>query len=455
VLQLFRNVIKWNMESNSKQSKNKIFQYLKQVEIRTALFSVPFLISLLFIILAYAKGLWLWIGVSIIVVVSVMLIVVGLKFAKTDLGLRLKEKETETIIALTSVGIVAYDTDFKISIFNHSAEEIFGISSNIVLNKIISTDMGSDDRYRILVQTIFTSLAPKIIELSDAEKYPHIVQISFNKPELHLRVITDRIYDEDGNVKGFIKIVINKTIEQSIIKSKNEFIEVTAHQLRTPLTAISWSLEILTKSKNIVEEDLKNATMALEASQKMLRIVNDLLDVSRIEDDSLGYDFKKTDLEQFLKENFLQIMPIAKKYGIKLYFKRPRNQINVVIDSKKMSMAIMNIIDNAIKYNVKNGSVTISAQMSDDKNFALVSINDTGVGIPREEQDGIFKKFHRGERSAQLMPDGTGLGLYIAKNVINKHGGKIWLESEVNRGTTFYVTIPVNELGMSKKIFGE
>jgi signal transduction histidine kinase len=132
---------------------------------------------------------------------------------------------------------------------------------------------------------------------------------------------------------------------------------------------------------------------------------------------------------------------VASSYKINLYFDRPKDEINLYFDPEKLALAITNLVDNAIKYNVPNGSVTVSVKRLPNEPFILVSVKDTGLGIPSEAMDKLFTKFFRAENAVKFSTEGSGLGLYLVKNIINRHGGRIWAESEVNRGTTFYFTI--------------
>ncbi len=430
---------------------NNILKYSKQPEFRPVFYLLPFIIILLVVDFIYLSGIWLWVGVVAVALIFAILTTMGWKLSVANSELKLRNAQTESVISKLNVGIIAYDTDFKVSIFNPAAEEIFGVKEGEILNKNISASMAGDAKYKLLTQTVFTSLAPKVVELSDAGQYPHKYELSFNNPEVYLNVITDRIYDKNNRPVGFIKIVTDKTREVGLLNAKTDFIGVAAHQLRTPLTAINWSLELLSKSEGIGEEDKSNVSLAFGAAKKMLKTINNLLDVSKIEEGRFGYDFKKVDLTQFLDVILKQSMPVAKEYGIKLYFRRPEKNISVVIDEEKLSMAVVNLIENAIRYNVKNGSVTVSAEMSTTPGFAVVSVEDTGVGIPEEENKIIFEKFNRGKQASKIAPNGTGLGLYIVKNVVNRHGGEVWFESELNRGTIFYLTIPINENLIPKK----
>jgi len=154
-----------------------------------------------------------------------------------------------------------------------------------------------------------------------------------------------------------------------------------------------------------------------------------------------------------LQELLSTSLAVAKQYNIKLYFQRPTVTLpHVFIDKQKLSMVIYNLVDNAIKYNVQNGQVTVGVAL-DEKDSSLVRVwgQDTGIGIPADQINKLFSKFFRAENAIKTVADGTGLGLYIARNVILRHGGTIWVESEINRGSTFYFTLPADQKKIPKK----
>ncbi len=424
---------------------------IKQPEFRLVYYLLPLLILLFIINASYLPGTWIMISAGALVLFVLIMVVVSWRLSRAHIETKAKGAQMESIISHLSVGVLSYDTDFKVSVFNPAAEEIFGLTQDKIVGKTLSAQLGSETQYRILAQTVFSSLAPKVIKRSEPGAYPQVVDISFESPVLELRVITDHVTDAKGNPVGFLKLITNRTREMELLRSKTEFISVAAHQLRTPLTAAHWALESLVSFKDFGEEAKSIARTGFEASKKMLKTVNDLLDVSKIEEGKFGYVFASVDAVKFLEDILTQSNVIARQYGIKLYFQRPQEALTAVLDVQKMNMAVSNIIDNAIKYNVENGETTVSLQRSKDPSFLLVSIEDTGIGIPVDEQKHVFEKFYRSDAIKQHTPDGTGLGLYIAKNVVERHGGEIWFESEVNRGTTFYFTIPTTKLVVPQK----
>lgn len=351
----------------------------------------------------------------------------------------------EALINDLEDGVIAYDASFRIQIFNPAAERIFGINKEQVMARAFGPERVQELPFRLLAQTIFPSLAPLVSELSEPGTSPQIVDISFTEPRRELRVSTNKIRGPKGEPLGFIKLVRDKTREMELLRAKSEFITIAAHELRTPLTTVHWVFEGLKDKEKLEAEDKEFILNGLSNSVKLLKIVNDLLDVSKIEEGKFGYNFQEADFIKFLSDILTNAEAMAKEYGVKLYFdKGGESTIKLLIDASRLGLAISNLLDNALKYNVKNGSVTVKIERLPDKPYLQVSIKDTGIGIPAVEMNKLFSKFFRAENAIKVETTGSGLGLYITKNIINRHGGAIWAKSTVSRGTTFYFTLPLD-----------
>jgi signal transduction histidine kinase len=429
----------------------KLIQYLSQPEFRPVFYLAPILAIILVISFIYLSSSVALIVVGGLVLILLLMIILSFRLSKANLQVKIETKQVSSIIEHLNIGVLAYDNDFTVITFNPAAQEIFELKKEEVVGIKLSAAMASDSKLKVLAQVIFSSLAPTVIKRSDPGAYPQIIDVSFDSPQLDLRVVTDKIIDEQGNNTGFVKLITNRTREIELLKSKTEFITVAAHQLRTPLTAINWALESL-ESSQLTPQQKELADTGFAASKKMLKTVNDLLDVSKIEEGRFGYQFEEVNIISFLEEILSQTNAIAKQYGIKLYFARPKDtSISVFIDQQKMNMVLPNLLDNAIKYNVENGEVTVSVEREKDEPFVKITIKDTGIGIPLNQVDKLFTKFFRADNVIKFAPDGTGMGLYIVKNIITRHGGRIWVESELNRGTTFSFTVPTSRDVIPKK----
>jgi two-component system sensor histidine kinase VicK len=419
-----------------------------------------FLFLILFITVVntfYLPRLWQLISLAVLLSVGLIIFVNSVKTAKTNYELKIERNRLNIIIDGLRDGVIAYDENFKILLFNTAAEQIFDLKRELVINKVFTLDLAKERSFRLLSQALFPSLAPIVVRRSDPMEYPQILDLSFERPERELRTITSRIVDAKGAILGFVKVVRDRTREIQLLRSKSEFITIASHQLRTPLTAVTWAFENLQK-ENLTLGQKELAATGAQAAGKLTQIVEDLLNVAKIEEGRFGYQFEQINLAEFLNKILAEAEMIAKEYKVGVYLETPKEEFIVITaDPQKLGVAITNILDNAIKYNVANGQVVVELGRSKDKPYVLVKIKDTGIGIPPEDMEKLFTKFYRGENVLKVDTTGSGLGLYITKNIIMRHGGQIWAESVLNRGTTVYFTLPTDPKLIPPKeiVYGE
>lgn len=369
---------------------------------------------------------------------------VGLSFTDCRKEKEYEEERVGKLVENVNDAVIVYDKDFKVLVWNRMAEDIFKLSRKDAVGTVISPEKISDPSFKTIVQAIFPSLAPSVVRRSAPGEYPQIMDISFSDPALELTVSTDRILDKEGNPAGFLKVIKNRTREVELLRSKSEFITVAAHQLRTPLTAVHWIFETFVKSESLAPADKELVANGLTASAKLLKIVNDLLDVSKIESGKFGYSFTEIDIGVFMDDLLRNANLLAKKYGVSLYFDRPKIPVIIHGDPQKLGIAFSNLIDNAIKYNVKNGQVVVKIEPYPNRPYIQITVKDTGIGMSKEALSKLFSKFFRGENVIKEQTEGSGLGLYIVKNIILRHGGNISADSSLGRGSTFYVVLPTD-----------
>ena len=176
----------------------------------------------------------------------------------------------------------------------------------------------------------------------------------------------------------------------------------------------------------------------------MIGLINDLLNVARIEEGRYLYNVTLGSIENIVRSSVDLYQREAKKKKISLVFKKPKTKIpKITVDVEKIHLAAQNLIDNAVRYTFPGGKVTVS--LKSDKKEIEFQVQDSGVGIPEDQKERVFSKFFRAANVMRMETDGSGLGLFIAKNIIEAHGGKIWFESKENKGATFYFTLPLRE----------
>ena len=238
-------------------------------------------------------------------------------------------------------------------------------------------------------------------------------------------------------IKGFEQVAL-------LNKMKSEFISVASHQLRTPLSAMKWELELLLSkmSEGLSPKQLEIMGKMSKSNERMIRLVNDLLDVVRLEQGRFSLNKEDLNLTEIIKEVIDDITPLAKVNNIKIRIISENKIFAIKGDRKRIRMVAENLISNAIKYGLGRGDIEIKIKA--EKDYYVVSIKDEGVGIPEKQQEHVFEKFFRSDNIIRYRTDGTGLGLYIAKNIVEQSGGKIWFKSKEDVGSIFYFSLPIN-----------
>lgn len=237
----------------------------------------------------------------------------------------------------------------------------------------------------------------------------------------------------------------NKKRGEAISKMKSEFISIVAHQLRTPLSAIKWVIKMVLDGDagELTNEQRELLNKGYLSNERIIRLVNDLLNVSRIEEGKFGFNFEPADFQEVLNVAISNVDSLVTKNHQELMIKKPSQLPKIFLDKERMIMVMQNLLSNAIKYTPEHGKIEIVIEV--DKQFLHVKIKDQGVGIPAADQSKIFSKFFRAANVVKLETEGTGLGLFMVKNIIEKHNGQISLKSEEGKGTEVSFFIPINK----------
>ena len=231
----------------------------------------------------------------------------------------------------------------------------------------------------------------------------------------------------------------------TVDKLKSEFVSVAAHQMRTPLSAVKWALQLVLDGDagEITRSQQELVKKGYANNERMILLVDDLLDVHRIETGKQVLDLSSVAIEEIVTAAIEMMNHSYTEKGLTLQFNHPQKHLpKVSVDVEKIRSIIEGLLDNALKYTEK-GSVIVEASRV-DKGIEL-HVQDTGVGIPTKEQGRIFSKFFRASNAVRLSTDGTGLGLFIAKNIMELHGGSIHFMSKIGEGTTFIITFPLRK----------
>lgn len=227
-------------------------------------------------------------------------------------------------------------------------------------------------------------------------------------------------------------------------KSKIDFVFLTAHQFKKPLSSIKLSLEMLLEGDfgELKKEQKDIVKKILQKSKTLIVLIDGLLDMAKIEDKGQAFGLAKVNIEDLVDSviSFEREEILDKKIEFRL--EKPDKKIpEIMLSKEKIYLVIQNILDNAIKYTPVGGKIKMSLN-SNGKELEI-KVEDSGIGISEEDKKNLFNKFFRGSKAAKMEEVGSGLGLFIAKNIIQEHKGKIWFESKENQGSTFFISLPV------------
>lgn len=250
--------------------------------------------------------------------------------------------------------------------------------------------------------------------------------------------------------KDFELEMANHRLEK-LEEAKSKFVSVTAHQLRTPLSAIKWTFEMVTSGQlgPVNAEQKEFLDKGFDSVQRMIRIINDLLHVDNMETEKIDYKFTTIELGALFDSVAFEFSNQAVSKKLKFEVKKPTKTLPPILgDEVKLRIVLENLLDNAIKYTPVGGQVTLTAsdaKLNSARSEVEIIVSDSGIGILEADNSKIFSKFFRGQNAISIEPDGSGIGLFISRDIIARHGGSLWYESLAGGGSAFHITLPLTQ----------
>jgi signal transduction histidine kinase len=244
-------------------------------------------------------------------------------------------------------------------------------------------------------------------------------------------------------IRGVLREIKLREAVERISQAKSEFISIASHQLRTPLSAIKGYLSMILEGSygELPEKVKKPMENVYQSNERLIKLVNDILSVSKIEAGEMEMNWEKEDLREIIKEVISELSIKAKEKNLYLKFEEPKEFPKILLDREKIRQVILNLVDNAIRY-TQEGGVAVKLQIVNGR--AQIVVSDTGEGLTKEEKEKLFERFSRGTAGTKFWTEGAGLGLYIARRFVEMHKGRIWAESEGRgKGSNFYVELPM------------
>jgi signal transduction histidine kinase len=349
-----------------------------------------------------------------------------------------EKKKSEAIVASIPDPVIMADEGNKILLMNQAAKRLLQIDGTDWQGKSLG-QIVSDERWLKLLSGGGVSAE----ELAKRDTLLSIQQPG--EQALYFRPRQTTIVDESKNILGVVTLLQDVTRFKNLDRMKSEFIATVSHELRTPLTSINMAVDIMSQEVlgKINEHQRDMLATAKDDCERLTKLVKELLDMSRLESGKYELKRERINLRSLVEEALKPLRLQFREKGIRLETEISADTPEVPGDHRQLSWVVANLVSNALRYTPADGTVTVHSDLMSD--CVRVSVKDSGRGIPPDAVEVIFDKFVQIKQSTDATPGSVGLGLAIAKEVVEAHGGKIWVESSVGRGSTFFFTIPRSE----------
>ena len=359
----------------------------------------------------------------------------------TQENLEQESKRLHSILSYMTDGVLATNRRGQITMINDMAKRQLGVESDDALNQNILELLKIEDEYEL--RDLITQ-SPEMMIYSQ----------NVNGEYISLRVRFALIRRESGFISGLVAVLHDTTEQEKEERERRLFVSNVSHELRTPLTSVKSYLEALDEGALYDPVAPDFIKVSLNETNRMMRMVTDLLHLSRIDNATSHLDVELINFTAFITfilNRFDKIRAQDQEKKYELVRDYPITSVWIEIDTDKMTQVIDNILNNAIKYSPDGGKITVSMKTTDDQ--MILSISDQGLGIPKEDLPKIFDRFYRVDKARSRAQGGTGLGLAIAKEIIKQHNGFIWAKSEYGKGSTFTIVLPYDKDAVKDEIW--
>jgi len=352
----------------------------------------------------------------------------------------------EDLVENAGDAILSTNMEDRILTWNRGAEVIFGYSKDEAIGQSLAVLL-PPDRMRELEEV------RNKVQLTGVIRNLEVRRKRKDGAMIDVALAVSPINDKVGDVSGFLHlardITEKKRYEQrlrELDKMKSDFVSNVSHELRTPLTAIKGSVDNMLDgiTGQLNEKQDRYLARIKSNADRLTRLINNVLDLSRIEAGKIDLKSAYLSLVTLAQEVAESIRPVATEKLISLEVASPDISATAWADRDKITQVLMNLVGNAVKFTPPHGKVSVAVNRNGDQ-WMQISVTDTGPGIPPEEAEKIFDRFYQIDQTGKQKARGTGLGLAISKVLVEMHGGKIWLESAIGRGSTFSFTVPAQQ----------
>ena len=367
----------------------------------------------------------------------------------TEIEIRDRQEQLNAILSSMAEGLIAIDNERRIILMNQAA--------GILLRTAPPEAAGQEIKQILAIYRDNQPLVYQDLPIEKAIAERDIISIGL-LDNLSVKAKNGRLFPiamtiapllAKGEISGAIILFRDITKDREIDQAKTEFVSLASHQLKTPLSAINWYSEmVLEEEVGPLNEKQKEYLKNLyDANRRMVELVNSLLNVSRIDLGAFAVEPSPTDFSAVADEVLTELKPQIDLKKLRLDKEYDKQVPSINADPKLLRIIFQNLLSNAVKYTAPNGVIGLALKKEGDN--ILIRVTDTGYGIPAADQGKIFTKLFRADNVRDKEAEGTGLGLYIVKAVVEAGGGRIWFDSLEGRGTSFFITLPL--VGMKKK----
>ncbi|MBN1812352.1 MAG: GAF domain-containing protein [Anaerolineae bacterium] len=365
-------------------------------------------------------------------------------YERTDEALARRVQELASILRTTSEGIMLFDRNWQVLAANRALASFLGTAQTELVGQKLDAPRSENDQSLItLIGYTPESLQGDCQETAREDALHKQAIIAPGPPERHVERTLTPVRDREGEITGWLLVLRDISEEVKLAQLREDMMHMLVHDLRSPLTVLRGSLEMIEIAVDDGKlEDVRFLEqMAQRGSDRMLRMVNELLDISKLESGEFPLHPEAVEAESLLRDISTRLRPLAADANIAINMLIAPNLPSLYVDSKFTDRVLHNLVDNAIKFTPDNGHVKLWAKLDPEKaDTMLIGVTDTGPGIPPQERHRVFEKFQQTSATGRRV--GTGLGLPFCKLAVEAHGGQIWVESEVGKGSTFVMRLP-------------
>jgi signal transduction histidine kinase len=346
----------------------------------------------------------------------------------------------ENLIDNLQEGIVIYNDEFKIIFANKAFCKLVNLEKEDLIDLVVKNEMINNERYQTLANIFFPFIQGE--DLKIVNQNPETIEVKFNEPTIRYFLVS--YVDIYLDKKYKLRMVLDRTKEVLDAVKRLEFLQLVTHNLLTPLNEVRWNLESIDLNTISKKEDKEIIDFSLQIIKTLIIFAESILTMVATETGKVEFRFEEINLENIIVSLLSTLKTKIEEKKLRINIEIDEKVSKIQADYRVLSIALFALIENAVLYNKTGGSIIIKAKKMPQRPYLEITIEDTGIGMSKEELMNLFQKYYRGKRVKELAIKGFGLGLYNSKRLINLYGGDIKVESQENKGTKVTVVIPLD-----------